>query len=268
MPRRWQPTPTLQASALLHAALGSGTLFAPDYWPQALTALVANHGLLAWGGLWPRSGLLGPNLIRLPAAAIARSEIALTFDDGPNPEITPRVLDLLDAASARATFFCIGQRARQHPALLREIVARGHAVENHTDRHPNHFSVLGPRAIEREVAAAQNCLADLTGRSPQFFRAVAGLRNVFLEPVLARHDLTLATWSHRAFDTVRNQPGPALERLAHQRGAGDILLLHDGHAAITATGQPLVLEILPTLLQQLSHAGLKPVMLEHALLGP
>lgn len=264
MPRPWHATSTLQASALLHAALGTGAVLAPQHWPLLLTALIADHGLLAWGGLWPRSTLLGPNLTRLPAAAIARNEIALTFDDGPNPEVTPRVLDLLDVAGAKATFFCIGQQARQHPALVREIVARGHTVENHTEHHPNHFSVLGPRAMAREVAAAQDTLTELSSRTPRFFRAVAGLRNVFLEPILARHDLTLATWSHRAFDTARNQPQPALQRLEHHRDAGDIILLHDGHPAITANGQPMVLEILPILLEQLSHAGLKPVTLEQA----
>lgn len=261
MPRPWQASPTLKASALLHVALGAATLVAPDYWLQVLAAVAANHGVLMWGGLWPRSKLLGPNLIRLPAMAVARSEIALTFDDGPDPEVTPHVLDLLDATGAKATFFCIGQLARRHPALVRDIVTRGHEIGNHTDRHPNHFSLFGPRAIAREVGAAQRSLTDLSGQPPRFFRAVAGLRNPFLEPVLAQHDLNLATWSHRAFDTARKQPGPALQRLARQRGPGDILLLHDGHAAITAAGQPLVLEILPTLLDELQRIGLKPVTL-------
>ena len=264
MPRRWEPTPLLKISALLHAAAGVGVLAAPHYWPQALTIIAANHGLVTWGGLWPRSDLLGPNMTRLPDAAVARREVALTFDDGPHPEVTPRVLDLLDAAGVKASFFCIARRAGDHAALTRDIVARGHRVENHTDTHPNHFSVMGPRAMAREVAAAQQRLADLTGRPPRFFRAVAGLRNVFLEPILARHDLLLASWSHRAFDTRYNQPGPALRRLARERAAGDILLLHDGHAAIAPSGQPLVLDILPTLLTELRQAGLAAVTLDHA----
>src|SRR5690606_26946563 len=112
-------------------------------------ALACNHGALVWGGLWPRSTLLGPNLVRLPATSAARAEIALTFDDGPNPQVTPALLDLLDSANAKASFFCIGAQARRHPALTREIIARGHDLENHTQHHPNHFSLLGPRAIER-----------------------------------------------------------------------------------------------------------------------
>lgn len=264
MPRPWHPTPLLHASTLTHVGAALGVAIAPQAWPLALTALVCNHGLLVWGGLWPRSTLLGPNLLRLPAASVARGEIALTFDDGPNPEVTPHVLDLLDSANAKASFFCIGECARRHPALVREIVARGHSVENHTQRHPNHFSVLGPRAIEREIVDAQHTIADISGRTPRFFRAVAGLRNVFLEPVLARHDLTLATWSHRAFDTRYNNTDAALTRLARQRSAGDILLLHDGHPAITPNGNPLILEVLPILLDQLHAAKLQAVSLAQA----
>lgn len=264
MPRPWRPTPLLHTSALTHLGAALGTAVAPQAWPLALAALACNHGLLVWGGLWPRSTLLGPNLLRLPAEAAARGEIALTFDDGPNPAVTPHVLDLLDKANARASFFCIGENARRHPALVREIVARGHEVENHTQRHPNHFSVLGPRAIEREVVDAQHTIADITGRTPRFFRAVAGLRNVFLEPVLARHDLTLATWSHRAFDTRYTDVDAALARLARERRAGDILLMHDGHPAITPRGNPLILEALPILLDQLNRAGLHAVSLAQA----
>lgn len=265
MARPWRPSATLHASVMAHIGAGVGLALAPQTWPYALAGVACTHGVLVWGGLWPRSSLLGPNLTRLPHAAAARGEIALTFDDGPNPEVTPALLDLLDHFGARASFFCIGTQARRHPALLREIVARGHTVENHTETHPHHFSLMGPRAIEREVLAAQQTLAEISGRRPRFFRAVAGLRNVFLEPVLARHELALATWSHRAFDTRRNDPAAALQRLSQHRRAGDILLLHDGHPAITPGGTPLLLEILPTLLAQLNEAGLKAVTLEDAM---
>ena len=268
MSRPWRPSPLVHASLLTHAGAALSVAVMPHTWPLALTALACNHGALVWGGLWPRSHLLGPNLVRLPAASAARGEIALTFDDGPNPQVTPALLDLLDSANAKASFFCIGAQARRHPALVREIIARGHDLENHTQHHPHHFSLLGPRGIEREIVDAQHTLADIGGRVPRFFRAVAGLRNVFLEPVLARHDLTLTTWSHRAFDTRYNDPAAALTRLARKRSAGDILLLHDGHPATTPAGQPLVLEILPTLLAQLQAAGLRPVRLSQAMAYP
>ena len=127
--------------------------------------------------------------------------------------MTPAVLDLLDAHGAHATFFCIAERARAHPALCREIVRRGHSVQNHSDRHSHRFSLLGPRAMAREIAAAQAALADITGEAPRFFRAPAGLRNPFLAPVLQRLDLQLVSWTRRGFDTVRRDPAAMLARL-------------------------------------------------------
>jgi peptidoglycan/xylan/chitin deacetylase (PgdA/CDA1 family) len=106
------------ASARLHAAAGAVVLLAPTAWPWALGAVGANHLVLTGGGLWPRSRWLGRNWTRLPAAAAARQEIAITLDDGPDPEVTPAVLDLLDAHEARATFFVIASAAARHPCAL------------------------------------------------------------------------------------------------------------------------------------------------------
>ena len=220
--------------------------------------------VLTAGGLWPRSRWLGSNWTRLPAAAAARREIAITIDDGPDPEVTPLVLDLLDRHGARATFFCIAERARAHAALCREIVARGHSVQNHSDRHAHNFSLLGPKAIARELATAQDTVADVTGELPRFFRAPAGLRNPFLAPVLQRLDLQLVSWTRRGFDTVRRDPQAVLARLARRLAAGDILLAHDGHAARTHDGVPLVVAVLPALLASVRALELVPVTLPAA----
>ena len=128
----------------LHCAAGLATVVEPALWPWTVGSVAANHAFLGAIGLWPRSTWLGPNWTCLPAASAARREIALTFDDGPDPEITPRVLDQLDAHGARATFFCIALRVREHAALCREIVRRGHAVENHSYGHRSvSFPMLG-----------------------------------------------------------------------------------------------------------------------------
>ena len=126
----------------------------PALWPWGLGALAANHLALTAAGLWPRSRSLGPNWVRLPPAA-APGHIAITIDDGPDPEVTPQVLDLLDRFDARASFFCIGSRAQRHPELCREIVRRGHAVENHSQHHYYHFSTFGPRRMAREIKPAR-----------------------------------------------------------------------------------------------------------------
>ena len=265
MSRPWTVPPAIKASALLHAGAALGTVAMPAAWPWALGAVVLNHAVITVAGLLPRSSLLGPNLTRLPAAAQARRELALTIDDGPDPDVTPRVLDLLDAAGAQASFFCIGWRARAHPALCREIVARGHRVENHGDSHSNAFSLFGPRRMRADVAAAQATLSDITGQAPLFFRPTAGLRNPFLEPVLAGLDLQLAAWTRRPYDTRDGRPQQVLQRLTRGLGPGDILLMHDGHAALTPDGQPVILATLPLLLDRLKAESLRAVTLQQAL---
>ncbi len=123
------------------------------------------------------------------------------------------MLDLLDRHGAQATFFCIGDLARRHPRLVEAIVARGHAVENHSQRHWHNFSLLGPGALRREIEAAQDTLTGLSGMQPLFFRAPAGLRNPFLEPVLCRLGLQLASWTRRGFDTRTRDAAVVTRRL-------------------------------------------------------
>ena len=263
--RVWQPSPVLWLTAALHLA-GLGLLvWRPAWWPALILGLAFNHLLLAGAGIWPRSQLLGLNWRRLPEAALRAGQIAITIDDGPDPDVTPRVLDMLDQHQAKATFFCIGIQAERHPALCREIIRRGHAVENHSQHHYHHFSLFGPWRMAREISAGQATLARIAGQPPLFFRPTAGLRNPFLEPVLARQGLILASWTRRGFDTRNRRAADVIARLTHRLAAGDILLLHDGHAARTAEGQPLILAVLPAVLQAAAAAGLRPTTLRSAL---
>ncbi len=257
----WPVPPFLGASAGLHAiALGAAALVPGAAWP-AVAAIVLNHAAITAAGLWPRSRLLGPNLTQLEAAARAAGQVAITIDDGPDPAVTPQVLDLLDQHGARATFFCIANHAAAHPALTRTIVERGHSVQNHSASHRHRFSLLGPRGMRREIEQAQTVLADLTGQAPAFFRAPAGLRNPFLDPVLHRLGLRLASWTRRGFDTRERDAARVLARLTRGLQAGDILLLHDGHAARTHAGSPVLLQVLPALLDRIAGAGLRCVTL-------
>ena len=256
-PRRRPLAPALRASLCLHAAAPVALLASPGSWPLVAGAMVANHAVLTAAGMWPRSTLLGPNLRRLPGEAAARGAVALTFDDGPDPVVTPRVLDLLDAAGARASFFCIGSEARLHPALMREIARRGHAVENHSDTHPNAFACYAPAALRRQIGRAQASLADIVGKEPGFFRAPMGLRSPLLDPVLAETALVYTSWTRRALDGVRGDPDAALARLTRGLAAGDVLLMHDGRCARAPDGGAAVLAVLPKLLGVLAANGLK-----------
>lgn len=261
--RRWKPSPLISGALALHAGAAVAVAAAPSTWPWAGGSVIASHLVLMAGGLWPRSAWLGPNWTRLPAAA--GQHIALTIDDGPDPEVTPRVLDVLDHYGAKATFFCIGELAQQHPRCVEDIVARGHAVENHSQRHRHTFSLQGPGTLRREIEAAQDTLAQITGTRPLFFRAPAGLRNPFLEPVLCQLGLQLASWTRRGFDTRSRCADAIAQRLLHGLAPQDILLLHDGHAARDAHGEPVLLAALPQVLEAAARAQLPCTTLRAAL---
>ena len=260
---RWRPTPLLWFSLMLHTVALALLLWRPALWPWCLGAVIADHGLLTVAGLLPRCRLLGHNWTRLPPSAQRVGLIAITIDDGPDPAVTPAVLALLERHQAQATFFCIGENAARYPELCGEIVRRGHAVENHTQHHRHYFSLFGPRRMAAEVMAGQETLTRITGRRPQFFRPTAGLRNPFLAPILARNGLTLASWTRRGFDTRNGDAADVTARLTAELASGDILLLHDGQAARTAAGEPVILAVLPLLLDAVAAAGLRTTTLAY-----
>ncbi len=262
--RRSRSSSIFAVSAAIHLGAAAAVILYPRSWPWALGSVVGNHLVLTAAGLWPRSQLLGPNWTRLPQSGRARAGVAITIDDGPDPVVTPLVLDRLDEHRALATFFCVGELVERHPELAREIVRRGHAIENHSHRHRHDFSLLGPAAMRAEIARAQDCIVAVTGSTPQFFRAPAGLRNPFLDPVLSSLDLTLASWTRRGFDTVNGDPNRVYGRLTNALKGGDILLLHDGHAARGSSGTPVILDVLPRLLDTLRERDLEPVTLRAA----
>lgn len=261
----WSPPALLYATAAIHLSAAAAAVTRPGAWPWALGAVAANHALLAAAGLWPRSQWLGPNMTCLPASRRDRDTVAITIDDGPEPDVTPMVLEVLGERGATATFFCIGEKVERHAGLAREIVRRGHSIENHSQRHRHNFSLLGPASMHAEIAHAQASIARVTGIAPRFFRAPAGLRNPFLDPVLAKLGLKLASWTRRGFDTVKKDADAVYHRLADHLAPGDILLLHDGHAARSSSGQAVILEVLPRLLDALAAKELKPIGLRAVL---
>ena len=169
-PRRWSPSPLLYASAAVHVRRAAAAVLArPRAWPWALGAVAANHVGLAAAGLWPRSQLLGPNWIRLPVQSGVSARAAITIDDGPDPAVTPQVLAQLAEHGAHATFFCVGLRVERYADLAREIVSRGHHIENHSQRHRHNFSLLGPGGMAAEIARAQDSIFRVTGCQPTVF---------------------------------------------------------------------------------------------------
>ncbi len=254
----------LPASIAWHGAMAAGMALTPHWWPIWLGGTVANHAALCAASMLPRSHLLGPNITRLPADARRQHQLCLTFDDGPDPDMTPKVLDLLHTHDATASFFCIGTQIQKHGGLVHDIIDAGHSVENHTQTHHHRFAFRGAGGLHQEIKQAQEQITALDVPAPRFFRAPAGMRNPFLQTVLARQNLRLTSWTRRGFDTVEKQPNKVLQRLTRNLSAGDILLLHDGHGAKTADSRAVILDVLPELLKQIKSAGLRSVSLPMA----
>lgn len=259
MQNKWQASAFLKASAALHAGAAASALVWPSTMGLGIASLIANHAVMAAAGLWPRSSLLGPNVLRLVGD---RAEIALTIDDGPDPQVTPYVLDIFAEKNIKATFFCIASKVKKHPALVQRMISEGHHIENHSMQHRHYFSVMGMGGMQKEILLAQQAIEDATGRAPQFFRAPAGLRNPFLDPVLHRLDLKLVSWTRRGFDTRVHDATKITRRLLANAKAGDILLLHDGNASRKRNGQPVILDVLPPLIDKLKQQNLHFVRIE------
>lgn len=260
----WIPSPVIAASLGLHAAAFAASAGFPELAAWSAVSVAANHGLLGAIGMCPASMSLGPNVTRLPQATSA-GRIALTFDDGPDPVITPAILDILERYGARATFFCIGDRVAAHPAIVRDIVRRGHLIGNHTTTHPLNFACMFPSALLREIGKAQATIAGISGVAPLFFRAPMGFRSPLLDPVLHHLGLKLVSWTRRGYDTTVGNPVRLLRRLSAGLHDGEIVLLHDGRSAVTPQGKPVVPAVLPDLLDTMASRGLRSVTLADAL---
>lgn len=226
-------------------------------WKPGLAALLASHLVFVWGTLRPNSALFSPVLTRLPTR---RPLVWLTIDDGPSDD-TLAMLDLLDAHAAKATFFLVGERARARPQLVREIAQRGHGIGNHSDGHPQAtFWALGPAAMRAQVGQAQAALGE-AGVSPRWFRAVVGMANPFLAPVLREHGLARVGWSARGYDAVAADPARVVARIERDLAPGAIVLMHEGarHGRNIETMALLLLR-----LETLGYRTVLPEMLDAA----
>lgn len=226
-------------------------------WP-ALFAWGAAQAIVAAEILRPGSRSLAPNL-RRAEGAIGR--VALTFDDGPCDGETQRLLDRLEAAGAKASFFLVGGRARAHIPLVRRIAAAGHTIGNHTLSHPARWSVMTRRRALEEVGGAQAILGEITGSAPLWFRPPMGQKNLHLAEILEAHGLRQVTWSIRSFDTVIRDAGRVLRRVLPKARGGDVLLFHEGLTE-KRKGSALSLGLIDPLLSGLRVKELTPVSLE------
>jgi peptidoglycan/xylan/chitin deacetylase (PgdA/CDA1 family) len=181
--------------------------------------------------------------------------VALSFDDGPHPELTPRVLDALAAAGGHGTFFLVGHNARRQPQLVRRIVQEGHAIGVHTDHH-RHAWVSGPARLRAEMESGLQALMEIGGVRPLWFRPPWGAFNAATCPLAARLGLRIALWSCDAGDWLPGAtPGAIARRVRRGVVPGAIIDLHDGGQ--TEAGCRAMTSALPAMLEAIHDAGLR-----------
>ncbi len=199
------------------------------------------------GTLVPRCTLFCQMISRLPPGS---ARALLTIDDGPHPVHTPAILDILDRHQMKAVFFLIGERAAQHPHLVREIVARGHEIGNHTQTHPARFFwALRPARLWHEIATCQQTLSAICpDHAPRFFRPPAGHHNMFLSVITRALGLKLLMWNARGFDGVSTNLPKITNRIRQRLKPGAIVLIHEA--------TPVAVEVAEAVAAMITTAGL------------
>ena len=182
--------------------------------------------------------------------------IALTFDDGPNPVDTPKLLDLLREKEVKATFFVVGKRADQYPEIVRRAWDEGHLIANHTWSHCNLFCFLTPSRLRFEIERGTESVRRICGFRPRLFRSPVGLRHLLLRPYLRDAGLEYVSWSIRTRDTLTSNSGVLARRILSQASSGDIILLHDHRPG----GAQAMLEALPGVIDELRQRGFEFVL--------
>lgn len=221
----------------------------------AITAYVA---ILLCGVFFLRLGMFVDVLARGPEGA---QGVALTFDDGPSPSSTPKILDLLDAAKVKATFFVIGKKAEAHPDLVRMILDRGHAVAMHSYAHHRLFSLKSATYVRADLSKAVAVLEEITGEAPVLFRPPIGHSNPTIARVVKELGLEVVGWSVRALDGVAAaDPKRVAARVTRGLRDGAIVLMHD--AAEREDREPASVAALPSILAAMAARNLRGVRID------
>jgi len=224
--------------------------------------VAALAAFLAWVIVVPSAQFLVPSVCALPPGA---DRVAFTFDDGPDPVTTPKVLALLASHHAHATFFVVGERAAKHPELITRIIEEGHAIGSHTFTHSHAFHFGSPAKQRDDVQRGIDVVARITGKTPRLFRPPQGLRTPLLRDALASmKDLVCVTWTERGLDAMGRPAQEIVARLEESVRSGAILTLHDGAGLGGTLDRSPTVEALGELLDLAKARGLACVSLAEA----
>ncbi len=236
--------------AVLSAGGRGGEL--PSLW-LALLASGAYAAIVLSGVFLLRLRMFADAVIRGPEG---ERGVALTFDDGPHPVHTRRVLDLLDEHDAKATFFVIGRKVDAHPEIVEEILKRGHDVGVHGFAHDRLFSLRGSRRVRRDLERAIRTLEKITSSRPTLFRPPIGHTNPTIARIADQLDLTVVGWSAAGRDGLKGaDPKSVASRIARDLDDGVIVLMHD--AAERDDHEPAALAALPAVLSAVKDKNLR-----------
>ncbi len=260
-----RPLPRAELLVLACAAAGAvavgffGPSLASIGIPAALLLL-----LLADGIARPSSSLFYPTVSHGPRSG---HRVALSFDDGPDPEVTPQVLDALAQYGARATFFTIGRALQAQPLLARRITAEQHELGNHSWAHSRWQNFFGAQRLESEIERGAGPIAAITGNMGQpLYRPPMGLKSPPLARAARRMQLTLVAWSLHSHDSRGSDPRRIAQRVLENIRPGDIVLMHDGHD-LPGHHRPATALALPHILLGLREKGLQSVTISELLRG-
>ena len=155
-----------------------------------------------------------------------KKEVAITFDDGPNAQYTPALLDFLASQNLRATFFCVGKNILDNNQLLKRMINEGHIVGNHSYSHSTMFDFKQPSRMIKEISTTNDKIFGITGKIPRFFRPPFGITNPFVAKAVKMTKMESIGWSLRSLDTVKDK-NKVISRIKRKLKPGDIILLHD-----------------------------------------
>jgi peptidoglycan/xylan/chitin deacetylase (PgdA/CDA1 family) len=216
-----------RALLLAHAATTAGAIAAFGANALTISAPAVFLALFADGVGRAGSSVLYPTVRRGPRGS---RRVALSFDDGPDPEVTPAVLDALANHGARATFFAIGRALEAHPQLARRVVAEDHELGNHSWRHSRWQGFSSPRKQVAEVERGERAIANFVSNgAPPLYRAPFGVKTPPFVVAANAKRLTMVAWSLHGRDTGRANADEIAARVLRKIRPGDIVLLHDGH---------------------------------------
>lgn len=234
----------------------------PDSWIVASVIVALALAWIAWGVFNVNSSMWADTAWRSYADT---KDVALTFDDGPDPTYTPQILKVLEEKGVKACFFSVGHRVIENPEVTLEVKKQGHLLGNHSDSHAMWINFGLHKRLRREIRDANAAIKSAAGVLPKLYRAPHGFKNPALGDVLAGEDMLAIGWQVRGFDAVSSNAARIAERIVDGAKPGGVILLHDGAGLQGSDDRSATVDALPVIIDGLRARGFNIVRLDELL---